>query len=126
MKPDASRMSNSVYRTLSALERRRLEDAKRRGDRPPDPDSPYLETDQAARMLGCAPTYIGYLCRSGQLGYLIKQYRHGVFVRRVRLIPKSELVEYMKRKYVVRGASALATLKPSPAEREKVAKSPIP
>jgi hypothetical protein len=88
-------MSKTARQLQQGLERRRLEDAKRRGGQEAEKDPLYFEYDQAARLLGCAPTYVRWLCSQGKLGYIEKTYRHGVFRRRVRKILRGEIARYL-------------------------------
>jgi hypothetical protein len=90
-----SQLSRTDYHLHQASERRKLEDAKRHGARPAPGDQLYFEVEDAAKVLNLSPSSVRMLCTRRKLGYVLKRYRHGYFLRRRRLIPKFALVEYM-------------------------------
>lgn len=66
--------------------------AKRR--HPTDRPS-FYDYDEAAEILGYSPNYVKWLCDKKQLGYIVREWRYGVYRRRRRLIPYAELLKWL-------------------------------
>ena len=50
--------------------------------------------DEVADMLGYKPSYIKWLCDTKRLGYVVKEWRYGVYKRRCRFIPYAEVMRW--------------------------------
>ena len=57
---------------------------------------PYLyDYDEVATLLRLSPRYVKKLCDTRRLAYAVRTWRHGVYQRRKRYIPWSEVVRWM-------------------------------
>jgi hypothetical protein len=92
-------LSKTARRAQEAKARRLIEDQKRWGDHLPDESPDLYDYEAAAKILGVAPKTVEGLCTHRKLGYLVRTWRHGVYMRRQRLIPKFALIEYLTTHY---------------------------
>jgi hypothetical protein len=72
--------------------------------------------DGAASLLNVSPAYVKKLCDQRRITYTVKNYRHGYYRRRVRLIPWLAIKEYMLRRLTFMMATASAL----PKHRDRV------
>jgi hypothetical protein len=89
-------LSKTARLAQEAKARRLIEDLKRCGDHPPV-ENPFLYTiEEVAQLLRLSPLRVNALCTEHKLGYVVRKWRHGVYVRRQRLVPRLDLLRYMQ------------------------------
>jgi hypothetical protein len=64
----------------------------------PTDRSYFYDYDEAAAILGYSPGYVKWLCDKKQLGYIVREWRYGVYKWRQRLIPSAELLKWFIRR----------------------------
>jgi hypothetical protein len=99
-------LSKTARRRQEERERRHLEDLKRYGDKQlPVETTPYLhDYEEAGKRLGLSAATVEKLCNQRKLAYLVRTWRHGIYLRRKRLIPHGALLDYMLAHYTYKPA----------------------